>query len=83
VRAKSAVYVHAKNNTKHHCDAQKGRVNKTKRRKMQATLYICLNYCTNHKRITREANGSLKIMFIYMIIKENFLKTAAGLTNTK
>jgi len=64
VRAKSAVYVHAKNNTKQHCEqGTKGRVNKTQRRKMQNTLYICLKYCTNPKGITREANGSLIIMF--------------------
>jgi len=64
VRAKRGVYVHGKNNTKQHCEQRtKGRVNKTQRRKMQNTLYICLNYCTNHKRITGEVNGSLIIMF--------------------
>jgi len=53
VRAKSSVYVHAKNNTKQHCEQRtKGRVNKTQRREMKNTLNIW-NYCANHKRITR------------------------------
>jgi len=81
----SAVYVHAKKNhqtalrTTHEMESKQN----TKTRNTKELVYL-FKLLHKSQRITREANGSLIIMFsIYNNNKRKLLKTSAGFKNTK